>query len=252
MKTVTVKDLVIGTGAPKIIVSLMAKDIARVKSEALAYREADFDILEWRVDHFADLSNVESVMAAAKILRETMPEKPLLFTFRSAKEGGEQAISTEAYIALNRAAIDSGLVDMIDLELFTGDDQVKETVAYAHAHDVKVVMSNHDFHKTPEAEEIIARLRKMQSFDADIPKIALMPQSTSDVLTLLTATLEMQEQYADRPIITMSMAKTGVISRLTGEVFGSAATFGAVKKASAPGQISVNDLRTVLTILHQA
>ncbi|EPC9037185.1 type I 3-dehydroquinate dehydratase, partial [Shigella sonnei] len=114
------------------------------------------------------------------------------------------------------------------------------------------VMSNHDFHKTPEAEEIIARLRKMQSFDADIPKIALMPQSTSDVLTLLTATLEMQEQYADRPIITMSMAKTGVISRLAGEVFGSAATFGAVKKASAPGQISVNDLRTVLTILHQA
>ncbi|ENB2318137.1 type I 3-dehydroquinate dehydratase [Shigella sonnei] len=252
MKTVTVKDLVIGAGAPKIIVSLMAKDIARVKSEALAYREADFDILEWRVDHFADLSNVESVMAAAKILRETMPEKPLLFTFRSAKEGGEQAISTEAYIALNRAAIDSGLVDMIDLELFTGDDQVKETVAYAHAHDVKVVMSNHDFHKTPEAEEIIARLRKMQSFDADIPKIALMPQSTSDVLTLLTATLEMQEQYANRPIITMSMAKTGVISRLAGEVFGSAATFGAVKKASAPGQISVNDLRTVLTILHQA
>ena len=229
MKTVTVKDLVIGTGAPKIIVSLMAKDIASVKSEALAYREADFDILEWRVDHYADLSNVESVMAAAKILRETMPEKPLLFTFRSAKEGGEQAISTEAYIALNRAAIDSGL-----------------------AHDVKVVMSNHDFHKTPEAEEIIARLRKMQSFDADIPKIALMPQSTSDVLTLLAATLEMQEQYADRPIITMSMAKTGVISRLAGEVFGSAATFGAVKKASAPGQISVNDLRTVLTILHQA
>ena len=86
MKTVTVKDLVIGTGAPKIIVSLMAKDIASVKSEALAYSEADFDILEWRVDHFADLSNVESVMAAAKILRETMPEKPLLFTFRSAKE----------------------------------------------------------------------------------------------------------------------------------------------------------------------
>ncbi len=155
-------------------------------------------------------------MAAAKILRETMP-KNRCCSFRSAKEGGEQAISTEAYIALNRAAagIDSGLVDMIDLELFTGDDQVKETVAYAHAHDVKVVMSNHDFHKTPEAEEIIARLRKMQSFDADIPKIALMPQSTSDVLTLLTATLEMQEQYADRPIITMSMAKTGVISRLS-------------------------------------
>ena len=131
-----------------------------------------------------------------------------------------------------------------------GDDQVKETTP-SPTHDAAVVTVNKDF-QTPEAEEIIARLRKMQSFDADIPKIALMPQSTSDVLTLLAATLEMQEQYADRPIITMSMAKTGVISRLAGEVFGSAATFGAVKKASAPGQISVNDLRTVLTILHQA
>jgi 3-dehydroquinate dehydratase (EC 4.2.1.10) len=117
---------------------------------------------------------------------------------------------------------------------------------------VKVIMSSHDFHNTPPAEEIVRRLRKMQQLGADIPKIALMPQNKTDVLTLLTATLEMHEHYADRPLITMSMAKTGVISRLAGEVFGSAATFGAVKKASAPGQISVSDLRIALTILHQA
>jgi 3-dehydroquinate dehydratase-1 len=174
------------------------------------------------------------------------------FTFRTAQEGGEQALPAEDYFALNRAAIDCGLVDMIDLELFTGDAQVKATVEQAHAKNVLVIMSNHDFHKTPAAEEIVQRLRKMQELDADIPKIALMPQCKTDVLTLLSATLEMHERYADRPIITMSMAKNGVISRLAGEVFGSAATFGAVKKASAPGQIAVTDLRTVLTILHQA
>lgn len=252
MKTVTVRNLVIGEGAPKIIVSLMGKDISTVKSEALAYREADFDILEWRVDHFADVSSIDAVLEAARAIRDVMTDKPLLFTFRSAKEGGEQALSVEKYLALNRAAVDSGLVDMIDLELFTGDEQVKATVEHAHAKNVFVIMSNHDFHKTPAAEEIIQRLRKMQELGADIPKIALMPQSKTDVLTLLSATLEMQERYADRPVITMSMAKTGVISRLAGEVFGSAATFGAVKKASAPGQISVTDLRTVLTILHQA
>ena len=252
MKTVTVRNVVIGKGAPKIIVSLMAKDIAMVKSEALTYREADFDILEWRVDHFADVSSIDAVLEAARTIRDVMSDKPLLFTFRSAKEGGEQALSVENYIALNRAAVDSGLVDMIDLELFTGDELVKATVEHAHAKNVFVIMSNHDFHKTPAAEEIVQRLRKMQELGADIPKIALMPQNKADVLTLLSATLEMQERYADRPIITMSMAKTGVISRLSGEVFGSAATFGAVKKASAPGQISVTDLRTVLTILHQA
>ncbi|MDM3443738.1 type I 3-dehydroquinate dehydratase [Citrobacter sp. Cb009] len=252
MKTVTVKNLVIGEGAPKIIVSLMGKDIATVKSEALAYLEADFDILEWRVDHFTEVSSVDAVLEAARAIREVMADKPLLFTFRSAKEGGEQTLAVENYIALNRAAVDSGLVDMIDLELFTGDELIKATVEYAHAKNVAVIMSNHDFHKTPAAQEIVLRLRKMQELGADIPKIALMPQNKTDVLTLLGATLEMQERYADRPIITMSMAKTGVISRLSGEVFGSAATFGAVKKASAPGQISVTDLRTVLTILHQA
>lgn len=230
MKTVTVRNLVIGDGAPKIIVSLMGIDIATVKSEALAYREADFDILEWRVDHFGDVSSTDAVLEAARAIRDVIADKPLLFTFRSAKEGGEQALSVENYIALNRAAVDSGLVDMIDLELFTGDELVKATVEHAHAKNVFVIMSNHDFHKTPAAEEIVQRLRKMQELGADIPKIALMPQNKADVLTLLSATLEMQERYADRPIITMSMAKTGVISRLSGEVFGSAATFGAVKK----------------------
>ena len=100
MKTVTVKNLVIGEGAPKIIVSLMGKDIASVKSEAQAYRDADFDILEWRVDHFADVASVDSVLEAAAVIRSVMPEKPLLFTFRSAKEGGEQALPTDKYIAL--------------------------------------------------------------------------------------------------------------------------------------------------------
>lgn len=39
---------------------------------------------------------------------------------------------------------------------------MKATVGYAHQHNVAVIMSNHDFHKTPAAEEIVQRLRKMQ------------------------------------------------------------------------------------------
>ena len=67
-----------------------------------------------------------------------------------------------------------------------------------------------------------------------------------------SATNEMVEEHTNRPIITMSMAATGVISRLAGEVFGSCLTFGAAKKASAPGQMGVNDLKTVLETLHKS
>lgn len=252
MQTVQIKNVTLGEGAPKIIVSLMAKDIAAVKSEALAYRSADFDILEWRGDHFTAIADTAAALDALRELRALFPDKPILFTFRSKKEGGEQEIAPEAYIALNIAMAESGLVDAIDLELFTGDALVSQTIARAHAKGVKVIMSNHDFHKTPAKEEIVKRLTKMQELGADVPKIALMPESKADVLTVLAATLEVSEKIADRPIITMSMSKTGVISRLAGEVFGSAATFGAVQKASAPGQISVTDLRTVLSIIHAA
>ena len=143
-------------------------------------------------------------------------------------------------------------VDLIDVEIFTGDDIVKKIIDGAHAAGVKVIVSNHDFFKTPAKADIIYRLRKMQDMNADIPKIAVMPQNKKDVLTLLAATEEMTTNYADRPIITMSMAGTGVISRLCGEVFGSSMTFGAAKKASAPGQMGVNDLNTVLGLLHNA
>lgn len=125
-------------------------------------------------------------------------------------------------------------------------------ISKAHDFNVKVVSSNHDFDKTPEKEELIRRLCKMQELNADIPKIAVMPTCRRDVLMLLDATLEMTESYADRPIITMSMAGTGVISRLAGEAFGSALTFGAATKASAPGQIPVNELKQVLDILHKS
>ena len=177
---------------------------------------------------------------------------PVLLTFRTSKEGGEKEISVSDYAALNIAAAQSGYVDLIDVEAFTGDEVVKTIINAAHEAGVKVIASNHDFFKTPEKEEIIRRLRMMQDFGADIPKMAVMPTCKQDVLTLLSATLEMSEKYADRPIITMSMAGTGVVSRLTGETFGSALTFGAASKASAPGQVGVHELKKVLDIIHSS
>ncbi len=65
----------------------------------------------------------------------------------------------------------------------------------------------------------------MQELGADLPKIAVMPQCRTRCADMLAATEEMAGTYADRPIITMSMAKDGVISRLCGEVFGLCADF---------------------------
>lgn len=252
MKPVKVRNIVIGEGMPKICVPIVGVTKKDIIAEARSFDAIPVDVVEWRVDWFEHVFETEAVLDVLKDLREALGDTALLMTFRTSKEGGEKAIDAEAYAALNIAAAKSGYVDMVDVEVFTGDEIVSRIIREAHTAGVKVVASNHDFDQTPEKDDIVGRLRKMQDMDADIPKIAVMPQSKKDVLTLLAATEEMHSTYADRPIITMSMAGTGVISRLCGEVFGSALTFGAAKKASAPGQMGVNDLHTVLKLLHNA
>lgn len=251
MKTVKVRNTVIGEGIPKICVPIVGVTKADILEEAKALHSLPVDVVEWRIDWFEGVFDEERLLDALKDLRAELGDLPILMTFRTSKEGGEKAIDPETYAALNIHAAESGLVDLVDVEVFTGDEIVSRIIKGAHAAGVKVVTSNHDFDKTPEQSDIVGRLKKMESLDADILKIAVMPRSKKDVLTLLAATEEMSS-CTDRPVITMSMAGTGVISRLCGEVFGSALTFGAAKKASAPGQMNVKDLKTVLTLLHNA
>lgn len=251
-KIVEVKNVKIGEGIPKIAVPIVGTNNAELIKEVKGLKGIKLDIVEWRVDFYENVENIEKVKEILAEIRAILTHTPILFTFRTKKEGGEREVPVEYYVKLNCEIAKTKQVDLVDVELFTGDDYVQEVVETAHANGVKVVMSNHDFFKTPEKEEIVSRLTKMIELNADLPKIAVMPQREADVLTLLCATNEMKEKYADQPIITMSMAGMGVISRIAGEFFGSVLTFGAAKKASAPGQIGVEDLNTVLQILHKS
>lgn len=252
MNTLRVRNLELGSGIPKICVPLVGTSREEIFAQAEALRSIPVDLVEWRADWFDGVSDFSQVRAVLQQLREIVGNLPLLFTFRTAKEGGQRDMEPPVYAQWNIQAAQSGYVDLVDVELFTGTDTVKEVVENAHNVGVKVVVSNHDFHQTPDRETILQRLCMMQDLGADIPKIAVMPQSPQDVLTLLAATEEMVRLYAKRPIITMSMGGTGAISRLCGEVFGSAVTFGSATRASAPGQMEVQHLHGVLNLLHEA
>lgn len=251
MKNFMIKNVTIGSGIPKLCVPICASTKEDLLSQIKEYDRDDIDFVEWRIDFFQNVTDINAVKALASDLRAMLPNKPILFTFRTKQEGGEQALPLEDYFSLNLQLAKSGYVDLIDLELFATEDTTKlhSIIKEIQEQNVKVILSNHDFHKTPEEAEILHRLKTMQDLGADIAKIAVMPNSSADVLTLLSATNQMKEQYANIPIITMSMGKLGCISRISGEIFGSAVTFGSLKKASAPGQIPVADLKNVLNLL---
>lgn len=251
MKPVVVRNVSIGEGIPKVCAPIVGITKEEIITEARNLLSLPVDVVEWRADWFAQVTNAERVQEVLAELRSVLRERPLLFTFRTSGEGGKKSLKTEEYAALNLAAAESGNVDLVDVEAFRETEMVKEVIRKARRFGVKTVASNHEFEKTPPREEIIRRLCYMQELGADIVKIAVMPQSKKDVLTLLAATEEMVREYAVCPVITMSMAGEGVISRLCGEVFGSALTFGAAGKGSAPGQMEVSALHTMLELLHK-
>ena len=251
MKKISVRDVVLGDGVPKIIVPLMGASVEDIRLMAKHYRTLpDFDIVEFRADHLNDALNVALQIEVVQVLREVFQDKPILYTFRTAAEGGEVAITAEQYWMLNQEVINTGLVDLVDFELFLDHElKLKHAINQAHLKAVKVIVSNHDFSATPQPTEIVQRLCKMQALGADVVKIAVMPQAPQDVLNLLQASLDMYTQHATCPMICLSMGKLGVMSRLAGSAFGSCASFGAIEQTSAPGQVNATILRQVVQLV---
>ncbi len=252
MKTVNVRGMEIGAGMPKICVSIPCetqKEILLAGQEALS---SGADLIEWRDDWYEDGLNIDKVKETGSALREAVGGMPILFTFRTKKEGGEKEITPYAYVDLVTKAAAMGIFDLVDVELSIGEETAAMITETAHECGVKVVASSHDFEQTPDKEELILRLKKMQALDADLLKIAVMPKDNDDVLQLLDVTREASLSEVDRPIIMVSMGEMGSLSRLAGEVFGSALTFATAGKASAPGQMSVKDVKDVQEMIHES
>ncbi|QEA31215.1 hypothetical protein C5L31_001681 [Secundilactobacillus malefermentans] len=243
--TVKLRSTMLGEGRPKMAVPITGTTESELVKQATKAREAGADLIEWRIDYFEGVQDEAQLTKVGDSLREALGETALLVTFRTMSEGGELELSDDDYFEICKKVLAGNYADALDVERYHDETKVKAVVEAAHANGVKVVMSNHHFHETPDEADIVARLTSMAEFGADVPKIAVMPTSVDDVLTLLTATHEANEKL-DQPIITMSMGDLGKVSRLSGEVFGSCLTFATVGAASAPGQISLAHLKNEL------
>ena len=249
MKTiqeVRVKNVTIGTGSPKICVPIVADTKEGILNEAQEIEKSVADLVEWRADLWEEELTYENVLGMIEKLQKILKTKPLLFTIRTREEGGEFTGSLQQYQQAVLAA--AKLSDLVDVEVFMKELDTLEFIERIHKESGKVVGSNHDFCSTPEKEEIVKRLKCMDEYGADILKIAVMPQDGKDVLTLLDATQQMRT-HTNKPVVTMSMGQLGKLSRISGQTFSSAITFGSLMKASAPGQIKLEELKKILEIL---
>ena len=270
-------------GLPAVAVSLTGPSLAQARTQARSAIDAGADVLELRVDLLEEAgalaapTPLDAATAAAQVLEclrglgEAIDTtdganagSPVLLTCRTAAEGGRAQLDDAAYGALLRSVLD-GLTDWaperrpaaIDVEVQRGC--LPQVCTQAHGLGVDVVASFHDFEATPADEALEEVLARMAREGADLAKIAVWPTSADDVARLLGVCARATAGAGERsglgvPVAAMSMGALGAVSRVA-PAFGSALTFAVVPdeqgqaRASAPGQLPIQDVRRCLELL---
>lgn len=262
MERFTARGCCFGDGIPKICVPIVGRteeEIIRhgnsIITEARALERKiltdrpRMDVVEFRADFYENVCDKARLLELLRQLRTIFQDRLILFTYRSEEEGGELRHDRAENMLddIYDWVISSGLVDLIDVELMSGNYRVVRMTTKAHDQGIGVILSNHDFEKTPRDDELIQRFRKMELLGGDILKIAAMPKNEFDVKRFMELSEKVSggrlfEDNVSHPIVTMSMGELGKISRISGRQTGSAITFAAVGQESAPGQFSLAEM----------
>lgn len=248
---VTVRDLIIGEGKPKICVLVMGKNKEDVLKEAKKAVENSTDLIEWRADSLTEGEFDEDFHnEILSEMRKVIGNMPIIYTFRTLSEGGKE-IENEKYKELVLSVANAGIADLIDVEIFSFKLKARDIIDEIHSFtNVKVIGSYHDFEGTPDTAELVYRLSVIDNCNADILKIATMPRKKKDVMRIMTATILTYTRPNPKPIISIAMGNMGRVTRLLGEFTGSAITFASIGNVSAPGQMEITEVREILDRLN--
>jgi 3-dehydroquinate dehydratase I len=192
-----------------------------------------FDFCELRIDLLyrtsAELeSHIEDVAC------------PKIATVRDPNEGGANALPEKTRLELYQRWLP--LCDLIDVELrslsrFSGLVEQAESAAKG------VIISFHDFEKTPSLEELQEKVDRCRLKKNQIFKVASKVAQWADVETLI----RLLQQNPQLRIAAMGMGEFGKLSRLVLARLGSCLVYGSVGQAVDPGQWPVNQLARLLS-----
>ncbi|USS84509.1 type I 3-dehydroquinate dehydratase [Fructilactobacillus myrtifloralis] len=241
VKVVQIGPVTIGKQT-KVAVPIVATTIAEIMAQAQYVKSLAPDLIEWRIDSYQAVTDWEQLDAWGLRLQQEVAPLPLLVTYRTVAEGGAGTLEADAYQRLLQRLVQASWVQAVDVEWNTISPSSLQRLQQSQC---PLVLSQHHFQGTPPLTELRQTLQAMAASGVDVVKMATMPHTAADVLTLLAATDEAR-QTLGCPLVTMAMGDLGKLTRVTGNLFGSAITFATGKQQSAPGQLSVTTVRELL------
>lgn len=230
MERLNIGEAVASSERPLIAAPITASTWQQALQEAGTLSRSAVDVVEWRVDYLVQLDSL-TIDHIKQVCQAVV--KPIILTYRTSAEGGYKQYHADTYERIYLNALAAG-VAALDIEVDLLKDQ-KALLKQVPA-NVQIIGSKHYFDRTPR--NLVQILNEMLILPIDIVKLAVMPQSPNDVDYLLASTKQVANASA-KPLITMAMGETGMISRVLGYQFGSQLTFVTVTGSSAPGQLTV-------------
>lgn len=223
-----------------ICVSVAAPDAIAVQGAVAAVLDL-VDVVEIRMDAMTDPRIARCITAL---------DKPILVTNRPSWEGGQWQGSEQERVDLLCQALGWG-ARYVDIELQSAPSLREQVLNEAAKFGAQVIISSHDFQATPACDHLHHILEQMMASGADIGKIVTTASGPGDSLRILA--LQEQAMAAGFSLCAFAMGAAGAISRLATLYLGGFMSYAALSPelATAPGQLSVQELHALLSILER-
>ncbi|MDR1801209.1 MAG: type I 3-dehydroquinate dehydratase [Lachnospiraceae bacterium] len=246
IKSVSAGNIVIGEGDVKICVPILGTTAEEILNNARKAAESPADFFEWRADYF--LSNTDDQINILIKLHEICGERPIIFTYRRIAEGGMSVDGDEQYLKVLCKMADERAAEIFDIEATLSEQYLNDILSYVKNNGIKVVLSHHDFKRIPPDAELLSLYRTMHATDADIIKLAVMPETPEDVQRFIEVSSYFYSNEAKKPLIAIAMGEMGSVTRVNPASCGSCVSFAVVDEAFVAGQQNVYELAKILKV----
>jgi 3-dehydroquinate dehydratase type I len=191
------------------------------------------DLIELRADYLKKVN-------LAPLLENR--RKPFIVTHRRKEEGGKYKGDERKRLGVLQEAIDLGS-NYIDVELATERLWLRDLIR--NKGGTQVILSFHDFQRTPSLKELQKLCCQMIRLEADVVKIVPFARSWEDNLTILSLIPYARERR--QKIVAFCMGEKGKISRIFSPFLGAAWVYASLNRtrASASGQLTAGEMREI-------
>ncbi|MDV0431877.1 type I 3-dehydroquinate dehydratase [Lactiplantibacillus sp. DA1] len=243
LREVTVGELMLTTGMPKIGVVLTGATREELLRKAGQILTSAAQLVVWRLNSYQELDNRAELVNTAAQLQQVLGTIPLIAMFAMASGPADAVEYYQTYQTLvnNRsiAAVD------IDLAMVNQPDFMKLT-QQMRASQIRLIASQTVMTATPA--ELLTIYQELAATGADVVRVTVAGQDAQAVLALMAAT-EQAHQQLNVPIIATATGKFGRYNSICGQLTGSVVAFGHVGRVGDQNQLAVSRVKQALQIL---